>query len=254
MKLRILGSGTSSGVPRIGNDWGSVDPAEPKNRRLRASALLTIGEQRLLIDAGPDLRDQLNTAGVGEVGHVIITHDHADHIHGLDDLRQVAHNRGDQVPVHGRADLIERLRSRFRYLFEGNALYPAVCRTHDIADDWTIGKARLRFVDQPHGRITSLGLRVDEAGKSLVYAIDYVELTDAMASLYEGADVWISDCLRRRPHPTHAHLDAVLGWARELKVGHLVLSHLDNSMDHAQLVSELPDWVEPAFDGLELEL
>jgi phosphoribosyl 1,2-cyclic phosphate phosphodiesterase len=254
VKLRVLGSGTSSGVPRIGNDWGSVDPAEPKNRRLRASALVTLGEERVLIDAGPDLREQLNTAGVGEVDRVVITHDHADHIHGLDDLRQVAHNRGDQVPVHGRADLVDRLVSRFHYLFNGNALYPAVCRTNIIDDEWDVGGTRVRFVDQPHGRITSLGLRFDEEGRSLVYAIDYVELTDAMASLYEGADVWVSDCLRRRPHPTHAHLDAVLGWARDLKVGHLVLSHLDNSMDHAQLVSELPDWVEPAFDGLELEL
>jgi phosphoribosyl 1,2-cyclic phosphate phosphodiesterase len=254
VKLRILGSGTSSGVPRIGNDWGTVDPAEPKNRRLRASALATIGSQRILIDAGPDLREQLNTAGVGVVDRVIVTHDHADHIHGLDDLRQVAHNRGDQVPVHGRADLLERLHMRFRYLFEGNALYPAVCRTHVIEGEWEIEGARVRFVDQPHGRITSLGMRFDEGDRSLVYAIDYVELTDAMASLYDGADVWVSDCLRRRPHPTHAHLDAVLGWARDLKVGHLVLSHLDNSMDHAQLVSELPDWVEPAFDGLELEL
>lgn len=254
MKLRILGSGTSSGVPRIGNDWGSVDPAEPKNRRLRASALVTLGEERILIDAGPDLREQLNAAGVGEVDRVIITHDHADHIHGLDDLRQVAHNRGDQVPVHGRAELIERLQSRFHYLFNGNTLYPAVCRTRVINGEWNVAGVRVRFVDQPHGRITSLGLRFDEGSRSLVYAIDYVALTDAMASLYEGADIWVSDCLRRRPHPTHAHLDAVLGWARELKVGHLVLSHLDNSMDHAQLVSELPDWVEPAFDGLELEL
>ena len=254
MKLRILGSGTSSGVPRIGNDWGSVDPTEPKNRRLRASALATLGEERILIDAGPDLREQLNAACIGEVDRVVITHDHADHIHGLDDLRQVAHNRGDQVPVHGRAELIDRLVSRFDYLFNGNALYPAVCRTHAIDGEWNIATTRIRFVDQPHGRITSLGLRFDEGGRSLIYAIDYVSLTDAMASLYEGADIWISDCLRRRPHPTHAHLDAVLGWARELRIGHLVLSHLDNSMDHAQLVSELPDWVEPAFDGLELEL
>ncbi len=97
----------------------------------------------------------------------------------------------------------------------------------------TYERTRVRFVDQPHGRITSLGMRFDEGDRSLVYAIDYVELTDAMASLYQGADIWVSDCLRRRPHPTHAHLDAVLGWARELKVGHLVLSHLDNSMDHA---------------------
>ena len=254
MKLRILGSGTSSGVPRIGNDWGSVDPSEPKNRRLRASALATVGDQRLLIDAGPDLREQLNAAGVGEVDRVIITHDHADHIHGLDDLRQVAHNRSDQVPVHGRTELLQRLLPRFRYLFEGNALYPAVCVSHAIEADWTIGATRVRFTDQPHGRITSLGMRFDEGERSLVYAVDFVDLTDAMASLYEGANIWVADCLRRRPHPTHAHLDAVLGWARDLKVGHLVLTHLDNSMDHAQLRAELPDWAEPEYDGLELEL
>lgn len=254
MKLRILGSGTSSGVPRIGNDWGSVDPSEPKNRRLRASALATIGTQRMLIDTGPDLREQMNAAGVGEVDRVILTHDHADHIHGLDDLRQVAHNRGDQVLVYGRADLLKRLIPRFRYLFEGNALYPAVCTAQPINAEWTLEGARVRFVDQPHGRITSLGVRFDEAGRSLVYAVDFVQLTDAMASLYAGTDIWVADCLRRRPHPTHAHLDAVLGWARELKVGRLVLTHLDNTMDHAQLRSELPDWAEPAYDGLELEL
>jgi phosphoribosyl 1,2-cyclic phosphate phosphodiesterase len=254
VKLRILGSGTSSGVPRIGNDWGSVDPSEPKNRRLRASALATLGDKRLLIDAGPDLREQLNAAGVGEVDHVLVTHDHADHIHGLDDLRQVAHNRGDQVPVHGRAELLDRLVPRFRYLFQGNALYPAVCRSHVVEEEWLLGSVRLRFVDQPHGRITSLGIRFDEGERSLVYAIDFAEVTDAMASLYEGVDVWVADCLRRRPHPTHAHLDAVLGWARELRVGQLYLTHLDNSMDHAQLVSELPDWAAPAWDGLEIKV
>jgi phosphoribosyl 1,2-cyclic phosphate phosphodiesterase len=254
VRLRILGSGTSSGVPRIGNDWGSVDPSEPKNRRLRASALAIIGGARVLIDAGPDLREQLNSAGVGEVDRVIITHDHADHIHGLDDLRQVAHNRGDQVPVHGRADLLERLVPRFRYLFEGNALYPAVCRAQEIADSWDLDGVSVRFVDQPHGRITSLGMRFDEGERSLAYAIDFVTLTDAMASLYQGTDILVADCLRRRPHPTHAHLDAVLGWARDLRVGRLVLTHLDNSMDHAQLGRELPDWAEPAWDGLELEI
>jgi phosphoribosyl 1,2-cyclic phosphate phosphodiesterase len=254
LKLRILGSGTSSGVPRIGNDWGSVDPAEPKNRRSRAAALATLGSKRLLIDAGPDLREQLNAAGVGEVDHVLVTHDHADHIHGLDDLRQIAHNRGDQVPVHGRAELLDRLLPRFNYLFQGNALYPAVCRSHAIDEEWNMEGVRLRFVDQPHGRITSLGIRFDQGARSLVYAIDFVHLTDAMASLYEGTDVWIADCLRRRPHPTHAHLDAVLGWARELRVGQLYLNHLDNSMDHAQLVSELPDWAAPAWDGLEIEI
>lgn len=254
MRFRILGSGTSSGVPRIGNDWGSVDRAEPKNRRLRASALATIGETRLLIDTGPDLREQLNAAEVGEVDHVLVTHDHADHIHGLDDLRQVAHNRGNQVPLVGRQELLDRLIPRFRYLFEGNALYPAVLRAEALEDEWAIGPARLRFVDQPHGRITSLGIRFDEGQRSLVYAIDFKEVTDAMASLYEGVDIWVADCLRRRPHPTHAHLDAVLGWARDLRVGQLYLTHLDNSMDHSQLVRELPDWAAPAWDGLEIEI
>ena len=254
MKFRILGCGTSTGVPRIGNDWGRCDPSEPRNRRTRAAALVEIGGETILIDCGPDMREQLNAAGRATVDRVIVTHDHADHCHGLDDLRQVAHNRGDQVPVHGRAELLERLQERFNYLFHGNALYPAVLRPHAIEEDWSIGGASVRFCDQPHGRITSLGIRLDSKGKSLGYAIDFHDLNDAMTSLYGGVDVWVADCLRRRPHPTHAHLDAVLGWARDLKVGQLVLSHLDNSMDVKELAAELPDWAAPAHDGLEIVL
>jgi phosphoribosyl 1,2-cyclic phosphate phosphodiesterase len=252
VKLRILGCGTSSGVPRIGNDWGSCDPTDPRNKRSRAAALVEIGGIRLLVDCGPDMREQLIAAGVATVDRVVITHDHADHCHGLDDLRQLAHNRRDQVPVHGRADLLERLEGRFRYLFHGTALYPAVARTEVVDGDWILDGAAVRFCDQPHGKITSLGMRFDEGGRSIVYAIDFHDLNDTMAALYAGADVWIADCLRRRPHPTHAHLDAVLGWARELKVGQLVLSHLDNSMDYADLASELPDWAAPGFDGQEI--
>ena len=254
MKFRILGSGTSSGVPRIGNDWGSVDPLEPKNRRTRSAALAFVEGETILIDAGPDLRAQLLAADVGTLDRAIITHDHADHCHGMDDLRQVAQNRADQVPVHARGELLERLKQRFSYLFSGNALYPAVLTSHPIDTDWRVGSTTVRFVDQPHGRITSLGMRFDEGGKSLVYAIDFVELTESMTALYGGADVWVADCLRRRPHPTHAHLDAVLGWARDLGIGQLLLTHLDNSMDHTQLVRELPDWAAPAYDGLEIDL
>jgi len=252
MKLRILGCGTSSGVPRLGNDWGVCDPAEPRNKRSRAAALVEAGGERILIDCGPDLREQLNAAGVGQVDRVIVTHDHADHLHGIDDLRQVAHNRGDQVPVFARPDLAARIEERFRYLFHGSALYPAVARLEPVSGDWQLGPVRVRFCDQPHGKITSLGMRFDEGERSIAYAIDFHAMTDAMTSLYEGVDVWVADCLRRRPHPTHAHLDAVLGWARELKVGQLVLSHMDNSMDFATLARELPDWAVPAFDGMEL--
>jgi len=254
VKFRILGSGTSSGVPRIGGDWGSVDPLDPRNSRSRSAALARVGGETILIDAGPDLRAQLLEAEVGTVDRVIITHDHADHCHGIDDLRQVAHNRGDQIPLFGRGDLLERLRQRFAYLFSGNALYPAVLTSWPIDGDWQVGTATIRFVDQPHGRISSLGMRFDEGDRSLGYAIDFVDLTDSMADLYAGVDIWVADCLRRRPHPTHAHLDAVLGWARELKVGQLILTHLDNSMDHAQLLQELPDWAAPAYDGQEIEL
>jgi len=252
MKLRILGCGTSSGVPRLGNDWGICDPADPRNRRSRAAALVDAGDERILIDCGPDLREQLNAAGVGEVDRVVITHDHADHLHGIDDLRQIAHNRGDQVPVHARPELVERVDERFHYLFHGNALYPAVARLEPITDEWQLGSVRVRFCDQPHGRITSLGLRFDEGERSIAYAIDFHTMSDDMTSLYSGVGIWIADCLRRRPHPTHAHLDAVLGWARELGVGQLVLSHMDNSMDAKQLARELPDWAAPAYDGMEL--
>ena len=255
MKLRILGCGTSSGVPRLGNDWGRCDARDPRNKRSRAAALVEIGGERILIDCGPDMREQLNAADVATVDRVIVTHDHADHCHGLDDLRQVAHNRRSQVPVHGRASLLGRLEQRFRYLFHGTSLYPAVARTEAIAEEWVLGEgATVQFCDQPHGEITALGMRFTESGRSLAYAIDFHDLNETMASLYSGVDIWVADCLRRRPHPTHAHLDAVLGWARDLRVGSLLLSHLDNSMDYAELCAELPDWAAPAFDGQELDL
>lgn len=254
MKVRILGCGTSSGVPRIGNDWGACDPDEPKNRRTRSSIIIESGKQRMLVDCGPDLRQQLLAANIHHLDGIIVTHDHADHCHGIDDLRQVYHHVGKQRPLYSRMRTLERLRKRFSYAFEGTSLYPAALDAIAIDGDVELGNALLRFVDQPHGGINSLGVRADEADKSLVYAIDFHDLTDEMAELYRGADLWICDCLRRTPHPTHAHLAAVLGWARELGVGQLLLTHLDKSMDYATLMRELPDWAAPAYDGQEVVL
>ncbi len=252
MKVRILGSGTSTGVPRIGNDWGSCDPAEPKNRRTRSSILIESGGERLLVDCGPDMRAQLLDADVADLAGVIVTHDHADHCHGIDDLRQIAQHMGRPVPLHARSETLRRLGKRFAYAFDGTPLYPAVLDPHSVEERLTLGDATLTFVDQPHGGITSLGIRAEEGGRTVAYAIDFHEMTEAMAALYNGVDLWICDCLRRMPHPTHAHLDAVLGWAKDLGVGQLLLTHLDKSMDYATLVAELPDWAAPAYDGQEM--
>jgi phosphoribosyl 1,2-cyclic phosphate phosphodiesterase len=254
VKVRILGCGTSFGVPRIGNDWGDCDPAEPRNRRLRSSILLETGGKRLLVDCGPDVREQLLRADIATVDGVIITHDHADHCHGIDELRAVAQTTGKSVPFYARQDVLEGLQRRFSYIFKSGGLYKQVAEAVSVSAGLAFGDAQIRFVDQPHGGITSLGMRIDCDSRSFAYAIDFNELTDEMRALYEGVHVWISDCLSRRPHPTHTHLDAVLAWAEEMKVGQVYLSHLNNSMDYRTLIAELPDWAAPAYDGLEIEL
>lgn len=254
MKIRILGCGTSTGVPRIGNDWGDCDPLEPRNRRTRSSIMFESGSERLLVDCGPDLREQMLAAGLAAIDRVIVTHDHADHCHGIDDLRQIAQLNKREVPLHARPRTLERLHRRFSYLFEGAGIYPPAVQPVAIEGPERLGQATITYVDQPHGGITSLGIRADENGRSFGYAIDFHEFTTEMRTHYDRADLWICDCLRRTPHPTHAHLDAVLGWASELKVGQLLLTHLDKSMDYATLAAELPDWAEPAFDGQEILL
>ena len=254
MKIRILGCGTSTGVPRLGSGWGACDPSERRNRRLRSSILVESDGETMLVDCGPDLREQLLAAGIDHLNRVLVTHDHADHCHGIDDLRPIAQARGEPVPILARADVLARLEDRFRYIFIDTRFYSAVAQGVAVDDDVSLGQARLSFVDQPHGGITSLGIRFDAEGASAAYAIDFHEMTDEMLAMYQGADLWIADCLRRAPHPTHAHLDAVLGWARDLKVGQLLLTHLDNSMDYKQLSAELPDWAAPAFDGQEIVL
>jgi phosphoribosyl 1,2-cyclic phosphate phosphodiesterase len=254
VKIRILGCGTSTGVPKIGNEWGQCDPNELRNRRLRSSILVESGGQHVLIDCGPDLRQQLLDAKIGRLHGVIVTHDHGDHVHGIDDLRPVAAALGSAVPLYGDAATLASLRHRFAYAFAQSDFYRPIIEAREIHGDWSFGKAKVQFVEQPHGDGNSLGLRFDEAGKSAAYAIDFSDLTDEMAQLYEGVDVWIADCLTRKPHPTHAHLDGILGWARDLRVGQVYLTHMGNGLDYRTLIAELPDWAAPAHDGLEIDL
>lgn len=254
MRIRILGCGTSTGVPKIGNHWGQCDPNEPRNTRLRSSILVESAGFTVLIDCGPDLRQQLLVAEVGRVDAVIVTHDHGDHVHGIDELRPLSQALGAPVPLYGSEETLASLRHRFAYAFAQSDFYRPIVEGREIAGEQGFGNAAARFVEQPHGGPTSLGMRFDESGRSFAYAIDFNELSEDMARLYEGVDVWIADCLTRQKHPTHAHLDGVLGWARDLKVGQLYLTHMGNGLDYASLVAELPDWAAPAHDGLEIAL
>jgi phosphoribosyl 1,2-cyclic phosphate phosphodiesterase len=253
VKVRILGSGTSSGVPRIGNDWGACDPGEPRNRRTRSSLLVEHDGVRVLIDTSPDMREQLLAAGIGSVDAVIWTHQHADHVFGIDDLRQVYHALGHTVPGYARGGCAAVLRQQFGYVFAGAGGYPPTVDLAPLPDRLTLGELTIDVVDQPHGSISSAGLRFTAAGTSVGYATDISGMTEPMRDLYRGVDVWIVDALRRRPHPTHPDLATVLGWVEELRPARTVLVHMDQSMDYAGLCAELPAGVEPGFDGWEVE-
>jgi phosphoribosyl 1,2-cyclic phosphate phosphodiesterase len=252
VKITILGSGTSSGVPRIGNDWGDCDPSEPRNRRTRASALVEHDGTRILIDTSPDMREQLLAADIDQVDAVIWTHDHADHCHGIDDLRQLFHVTGTPVRGYARADTLAVLETRFAYAFHGRGGYPPTIAAELLPDRLEIGGIQIQVTDQPHGNIQAAGLRFEADGRSIGYATDFNTMTDDMASLYHDLDVWVVDALRRRPHPTHMELPAVLGWVERLRPTKTALIHMDHSMDYASLCAELPHGVEPGYDGLVL--
>lgn len=254
MKLTILGCGTSFGVPRIGGDWGDCDPDEPRNRRRRASVLVEHDGSRILVDTSPDLREQLIDAEVDRLDAVIWTHDHADHCHGIDDLRQILHVRGSPLPGYARPATLQTLSRRFAYVLEGKGGYPAIVAAEPLADMMEIGTIRLRIVDQPHGSITSAGIRFEAGGRSISYSTDFNLLTDEMCALFKGTDIWVVDCLRRRPHPTHVHLSQALEWIAAIGPKRAILTHMDNSMDYRALLADLPEGIEPGFDGLEVEL
>jgi phosphoribosyl 1,2-cyclic phosphate phosphodiesterase len=254
VNIRILGCGTSTGVPKIGNDWGLCDPNEPRNSRLRTSILAESAGERMLVDCGPDLRQQLLCAEVGRLSGVIVTHAHGDHCHGIDDLRPVSQAIGGPVPLHARPEVLKELQHRFGYAFSPSDFYRPIVEPRELREELSFGECRVTNVDQPHGGPTSLGLRFDERDSSVGYAVDFSDLSNDMAALYEGVDVWIADCLTRKPHPTHMHLEAVLSAARELRVGQLYLVHMGNGLDYRALVAELPDWAAPAYDGLEVVL
>lgn len=254
MKLTILGCGTSSGVPRIGNDWGDCDPNEPKNRRSRVSIIVESATTRILVDTSPDLRAQFLACDIDYIDNVIWTHDHADHCHGIDDLRQVFHKKREAIPAYARPFALESLKLRFAYAFDGHKYYPSICEGRPLETEASIGDIIVKTVDQPHGGITSAGLRFEHAGKSICYATDFGEVTEDMRNNFKDSDILVVDALREKPHPTHAHLGMTLDLIAGVKPGLSLLTHMDKSMDYKRLCSILPEDIRPAYDGFVIEI
>lgn len=254
MKVTILGCGTSSGVPRVDGNWGSCDPNEPRNRRRRVSILVEHDGTRILVDTSPDLREQLLAEGGGRPSAVIWTHEHADHCHGLDDLRPFYFYGKDPIPGFARTRAKGELELRFAFAFAGHQGYPPYLTCSDLKGDADIGGIRVRAVDLPHGQITSAGLRFDAGGKSICYFTDFNEMPNEAAVLARGVDLWIVDAVRHTPHPTHPHLAQTLGWVDQLQPKRAVLTHMDQTMDYRSLLALLPERVEPGYDGMAVAL
>lgn len=259
-RFTILGCGSSGGVPRLGGDWGDCDPSNAKNRRRRCSMLVErIGAEgitRVLIDTSPDMRDQLLDAGIGTLDAVAYTHSHADHVHGIDDLRQIVFNLRRRLPVWADGPTQGALLDRFAYAFvqpEGSP-YPPILDLHTIDGPFTIqgagGPVTLTPFLADHGSIDALGFRIGD----LAYLPDVVAIPETSWPLLTGLEIWVLDALRRKPHPTHAHLALSLEWMARAKPTRGVLTNMHLDLDYATLAAELPDHICPAYDGMILEL
>ena len=255
MKLIVLGSGTSTGVPRIGADWGECDREEPRNRRTRVSiAVENDAGQRVLVDTSTDLRRQLLDNDIARVDAVLWTHDHADHCHGIDDLRVMRYGRSNPLPGFASEATVSRLKRRFDYIFEGQHGYPTLVEIKPVETIRMVAGFGIESVEMPHGPTMSTGFRLESDGKSVVYATDFSAITDEMVDCFSDADLLVCDCLRRDPHPTHAHLAMAIELGKRAKCRKTVLTHLDKSMDYRTLCDEVPKGVIVGYDGLEIAL
>ncbi len=262
LKFTILGCGSSGGVPRIGGGWGDCDPDNPKNRRRRCSLLAQQtgpnGVTTVLIDTSPDMREQLLDVDVGWLDGVLYTHDHADHIHGIDDLRVVAINGRSRIDVWADADTFSRIRQRFGYCFEQppGSDYPAICKHHMLTPGKiaTIsgpgGDVHTVPFSQMHGTINSLGFRFG----AFAYSSDLHDLPPESLKHLDGLDVWIIDALRHTPHPTHLSLSQALEWIERVSPKRAILTNMHIDLDYETLRRTLPDNVEPAYDGMTIEI
>ena len=262
LEVTILGCGSSGGVPRADGDWGACDPAEPKNLRSRCSLLVRRrgegpeAETTVLVDTSPDLRLQTAKAGVKRLDAILFTHDHADQVHGVDDVRAFYLRQRARIPAHMDAPTEVSMMRRFGYIFEGEGGYPAICDRHRLPPHgarWTVngpsGAIPVVTFDQDHGGVRSVGYRFG----GVAYSSDVVNLDAAAFQALEDLDLWIVDALRWRPHPTHAHVERALEWIAEVRPRRAILTNLHIDLDYADLTSKLPAGVEAAYDGMRID-
>ncbi len=256
MKVTILGSGPSSGVPQIGGIWGRCNPAEPRNRRRRSSILVEEAATRILVDASPDCRQQLLDAGVDRLDAVIFTHAHADHMHGIDDLRWVNVAMGAVLPAYASPLTLEQINNRFGYAFTpvdrsaGDQFHKPCLDPRPLDGAFRVGTLDIKPFRQDHGFSDTTGLRFGR----FAYSTDVMRLDEAAFAVLVGVEAWVIGCFGRRPHPTHAHLDLVLDWVGRVAPRRAWLTHMGTDLDYRELLDELPERVRPAYDGLVIDV
>ena len=264
LEITILGCGSSGGVPRADGNWGACDPTDPRNARSRCSLMVRRrseappnGQTSLVVDASPEFRLQTVAAGLKRLDALLLTHDHADQCHGIDDIRAFALIQRRRIDCWMDETTRASMMRRFGYVFEGEGAYPAIADIHPTAphgEVWRIdgpsGAIPVTTFDQDHGDIRSLGYRFG----SIAYSSDLVDLPEASFAALEGLDLWIVDALRYTPHPTHAHVDRALAWIERVKPRRAILTNMHIDLDYVELTRRLPPGVEPAYDGLRIEI
>jgi phosphoribosyl 1,2-cyclic phosphate phosphodiesterase len=263
LEVTVLGCGSSGGVPRADGDWGVCDPAEPKNRRSRCSLLVrrkgegAAPETTVLVDTSPDFRQQAIDARVTRLDGILFSHDHADQTHGIDDVRAFFLRQRMKIPAWMDAATRASLTDKFGYVFQSQSGYPAILEAHDLplhGAAWAIegpsGAIPVSSFDMEHGSIRCVGYRFG----GVAYSPDVNGLDDDAFEALRDLDVWIVDALRYTPHPTHAHLERTLAWIERVKPRRTILTNMHIDMDFNALRSSIPAGVEPAYDGLTLEV
>jgi phosphoribosyl 1,2-cyclic phosphate phosphodiesterase len=261
MRLTILGSGGSTGVPAVGIGWGKCDPKNPKNRRTRPSILIEYNDTTILVDTSPDMREQMLAHNITHIDGLLLTHSHADHLHGLDDIRGLNKAMNAPINLYTSQSTLKDVEKRFGYALEplhvdeNNPVvhyYKPVLLPHIIEGGETISikSMAIDVMDQDHGYSRSLGFRFGP----IAYTTDLKHLSEEAMDTLDGVDTWIIGSPVNFEHPTHIHVDGVLEWIKIIKPKRAIISHLSTGLDYQTLSNYLPDAVEPAYDGMIIQV